>query len=278
MPAATLRAWERRYGIPAPARSAASYRLYSERDVALVRQLRALTEQGLAASAAANRLLEGALPTEPPPVARDAFEVVGERILERIERFDPDGLDLELRRALILGSAAQVYERVLVPVMQEVGERWGKGALTVAHEHLASEALRAVAVDLLRLTRPARPTGRAVLACFADEQHALPLYGIAFRLVLRGMHPVVLGARTPPEAVALAVERLAPDLVGLSVTVTPPDADALIGAYADACGEVPWVVGGTGARALADEVRRRGGHVVGPEGFDALMRGLQGTA
>lgn len=269
--AATLRAWERRYGIPAPERSAASYRLYSERDVALVRRLRAMTDEGLAPSEAARRLAAVALAAVPPPVARDAFEVVGERVLDAVERFDPDALDLELRRALILGSAAEVYERVLVPVMQAVGERWGAGDLTVAHEHLASEALRAVAVDLLRLASPARPAGRALLACFADEQHALPLYGIAFRLVQRGLRPVVLGARTPPDAVALAVARLRPALVGLSVTVTPHDAEALVAAYAEACGDVPWVVGGSGAAELSQVVATHGGHLVGPGGFDALM-------
>lgn len=272
MPAATLRAWERRYGIPAPERSAASYRLYSERDVSLVRQLRVLTEQGIAASEAARRLSAGALTSEPPPVMRDAFDVVRERVLDAVARFDPDALDTELRRALILGSAGEVYERVLVPVMQSVGERWRDGALTVGHEHLASEALRAVAVDLLRLTRPALPAGRAVLACFADEQHALPLYGIAFRLVQRGMRPVVLGARTPPEAIALAVEKVRPDLVGLSVTVTPSNGEALVARYAAACGDVPWAVGGSGVRGLAEAVERHGGHVVGPEGVEGLLR------
>ncbi len=277
MPAATLRAWERRYGIPAPERSAASYRMYSERDVSLVKQLRALTEQGLAASEAARRLSEGALAIEPPPVMRDSFDVVRERVLDAVERFDPDTLDTELRRALILGSAGEVYERVLVPVMQSVGERWRDGELTVGHEHLASEALRAVAVDLLRLARPARPAGRAVLACFADEQHALPLYGIAFRLVQRGMRPVVLGARTPPEAIALAVEKLRPDLVGLSVTVTPANGEALVAAYAEACADVPWAVGGSGTVGLADAVRQHGGHVVGPDGVDGLLRTLAAT-
>ena len=37
VPAPTLRAWERRYGIPRPGRSESSYRLYSDADVAEVR-------------------------------------------------------------------------------------------------------------------------------------------------------------------------------------------------------------------------------------------------
>ena len=33
---ATLRAWERRYGVPTPSRTASAYRLYGDEDVALV--------------------------------------------------------------------------------------------------------------------------------------------------------------------------------------------------------------------------------------------------
>ena len=33
IPAATLRAWERRYGFPEPERTQSSYRLYSEQDI-----------------------------------------------------------------------------------------------------------------------------------------------------------------------------------------------------------------------------------------------------
>ena len=168
-----LRAWERRYGIPAPARDpSSSYRVYNDRDVTLVRELRALTDAGVPPSEAAQRLNAQVLESGPPPVERDAFDLVRERTLTAITDFDPDTLDTELRRALILGSAAEVFDRVLVPVMVAVGERWGAGDLSVAHEHLASEALRAVAGDLLRLVQPSRASVRAWRSSLGGERRA----------------------------------------------------------------------------------------------------------
>lgn len=53
IPAATLRAWERRYGVPAPERTESSYRLYSDTDVDLIRRLRELCDGGMAPAEAA---------------------------------------------------------------------------------------------------------------------------------------------------------------------------------------------------------------------------------
>lgn len=52
VPAPTLRAWERRYGILAPQRGANDYRLYSERDMMTVIWLRERVEAGLTISQA----------------------------------------------------------------------------------------------------------------------------------------------------------------------------------------------------------------------------------
>ncbi len=52
VPAPTLRAWERRYGILAPRRGENDYRLYSERDMAIVTWLRERVESGLTISQA----------------------------------------------------------------------------------------------------------------------------------------------------------------------------------------------------------------------------------
>src|SRR5947209_8781126 len=54
----TLRSWERRYGVPTPQRDDQGRRLYSERDVAIVRWLVARVQQGVAISRAA-ALLQG---------------------------------------------------------------------------------------------------------------------------------------------------------------------------------------------------------------------------
>ena len=52
LPAATLRAWERRYGALMPSRTESGYRLYSESDIATLRWLKARIGEGLSISQA----------------------------------------------------------------------------------------------------------------------------------------------------------------------------------------------------------------------------------
>lgn len=71
--AVTLRAWERRYGLLTPRRTEGNYRLYSERDVAVLRWLKGRVDGGLSISRAAAELDEmrrsGAWPQPAPPLA-----------------------------------------------------------------------------------------------------------------------------------------------------------------------------------------------------------------
>ena len=52
IPPATLRAWERRYGVLSPGRSEGGYRLYSERDIAILRWLKRQVDAGVSISRA----------------------------------------------------------------------------------------------------------------------------------------------------------------------------------------------------------------------------------
>src|SRR5690349_21233893 len=51
-----IRAWERRYGVLSPERTPAGYRVYTDRDVALLKRLKQLTDEGVAISEAAKLL------------------------------------------------------------------------------------------------------------------------------------------------------------------------------------------------------------------------------
>ena len=73
----TLRAWERRYGVFSPARTNGRFRLYSDEDVARVREMARLIGSGVPAGEAARRVLvqgpavAGAGSAEPPLAAAE---------------------------------------------------------------------------------------------------------------------------------------------------------------------------------------------------------------
>jgi MerR family transcriptional regulator, light-induced transcriptional regulator len=69
---ALLRAWETRYHLLNPSRSAGGFRLYSEEDETRVRRMRSLQEEGLSASEAARSALTGDWsPAEVPATTLD---------------------------------------------------------------------------------------------------------------------------------------------------------------------------------------------------------------
>lgn len=293
IPAATLRAWERRYGIPRPVRTDTAYRSYSERDVELVEELRRLCSRGLSPAEAANLLKEDSFrPPEhesntevavwelqPHPTqsnVTDIHDAVVARLVAAVRLMNISSIETELLHARSLGSSLQIFEKVLRPALETVGQLWQDGEISIGHEHLATEMITATARELLRLSQPPSSERLALLACFADEVHTAPLYGIGLRMAGWGCRVAVLGALTPPSALGPAVKRLTPAVVGLSVTITPPPARAreLIEGYAAACGTVPWIVGGQAAPSLSSLIAEFGG-VMAPTNEDGVHQLLE---
>ncbi len=277
VPAATLRAWERRYGVPSPARTASAYRLYGDADVEVIRTMRDLVQGGMAPAEAA-RLVLAQRPAQGVGEGEDedAYTSACNRIVEATHAFDPDALLLELGRALALGPAVSIFERTIGPALTRIGDLWHAGKITIAHEHLASQTIAGTLNDLLRLTQPVDGARRVVLACFAEEDHQLGLYGVALRFAAWGFRGVMIGARTPPAALGRVVESIRPDLVALSVTVPPepPRARELVDAYADACRGTVWVVGGKASEEVRPWVDARGG-LVAEKSMSTLRRQVE---
>ena len=162
---------------------------------------------------------------------------------------------------MFLGSPIPILERVVNPVLVEIGERWHDGELTIAQEHFASQRLGMLMRDLLRLVPVDQHAPRVVLGAFAEDDHELGLLALAIHLANWGFRPVFLGARTPANAVRIAVEAVDAVIVALSVTVAPGRARAreLVQEYAAAAGETPWLVGGTGLASIRELVEEAGG-------------------
>lgn len=265
VPAATLRAWERRYGIPQPSRSESAYRLYSARDVEMVRQLRDLCANGVSISQAARMVRDATVaPGAAEGASKDLYGLAAERILEAVRAYDFERVREETARAAYLGPATTVYDRVFAPVLVTIGELWHEGVLSVAQEHLASAAIGAVTGNVARMVQPTGELPLMLLACFADEDHFLGMHGVAIRLASWGIRSVDLGARVPPAALRDAVQRLAPQGVALSLTMVTdvPRARALVDEYAALALPCPWFVGGSGVGAVAARVLQRGGIVI----------------
>ena len=229
LPAATLRSWERRYGIVSPGRTEGGYRLYTERDQARLTQMLELITQGLAPAQAAGRVLEEAalsqadetasIETRPDPLSDSDSERLGSSLLERLLDYDDVGAHAAIDRAIAAYGIEIMSSAVILPVVRRIGELCDAGAISVSEEHFASNLIRGRILALGRGWGVGR--GRlALLVCPPDERHDLGLLVFGLLMFQRGWRIAFLGADTPLLAIEGASERLAPDLIVMAVTTT----------------------------------------------------------
>jgi MerR family transcriptional regulator, light-induced transcriptional regulator len=208
-----LRAWETRYGLVAPERTAGGLRLYSEQDERRIRAMRDHINAGLAAAEAARLALLADDPQPEPPLVTLA-EIEAE--LERsFDALDEPAAQAALDRLLIAFGLRQALAEVILPFLHRLGERWAAAQATVAQEHFASNIIAG------RLRGLARGWGqgvgpRAVLACPPGELHELGLLSFGLALRERGWRITYLGADTPLEEIAEALDELAPAIIVLA--------------------------------------------------------------
>jgi DNA-binding transcriptional MerR regulator len=191
-----LRAWEQRYGLLQPIRSAGGFRLYSTADEARVRVMQRHLDAGVSAAQAARLALTEAAPehtddVEPVELARVSIELV-----RALDRLDEPGAQASLDRLLATFTLQTVLRDVVLPYLHELGVRWERGEASVAQEHFASNLLRGRLFGLARgWGQGAGP--RAVLACAPGELHDLPLIVFGLMLAARGWVITYLGPDTP---------------------------------------------------------------------------------
>src|SRR4051794_22346702 len=140
-----LRAWERRYRLLRPQRTAGGFRLYSSADELRVRAMQHHLEAGLSAAEAA----AAALSVAAEPAAAPAAGVQAD-LGEALAAFDAARAHAIVDRLFADAGVDRAMRDVIFPFLREVGERWACGEIDVGQEHFASGLLQARLAALLR--------------------------------------------------------------------------------------------------------------------------------
>ena len=265
VPAATLRAWERRYGLLSPQRSAGGHREYTHAYLARLRHAMSLVESGMTISTAAVQVLEG----EGSSAGRDVEPyVVG--LWRAAERFDDTATRRVLAEADTLLGTGVLLDEVLVPVLRRLGREWRASPRNVAREHFTTTIVRAYLLQRLA-DRVDRRGAVALAAAPAGETHDLGVVMAAVAIASTGWHPVVLGAQTPWASVESLIAELEPSVLLVGAQQRSP-ATRLFAAWKPPT-SCPVVFGGGGFRA-DDVARLRAGLLhQGPyAGLPAVLR------
>lgn len=222
----TLRAWERRYGLPTPSRGDQGYRLYSEYDLGTLRWLKNQLNLGMSISRAVSALHElrssgrdpaivAATVTSAPPTA---IPLLAKQLQEAVLAFNDGSASEILRRALTLYPIDQVLSEIITPVMIEIGEMWHQGKIAIAVEHYATQfVMQHLLTMLSTISAPTRP-GVIVAACAPGETHQIGILMLVVLLRWNGWEVKFLGPDLKLDRLQEALTPICPVLLLFSAT------------------------------------------------------------
>jgi MerR family transcriptional regulator, light-induced transcriptional regulator len=281
--APTLRAWERRYGVVTPKRTAGGYRVYDDADVRLLRAMKVLVLAGWSTRAAAERVrVAGDLPlTE--EAAREVTGVGGAQteangtvgvLAELALQLDPKAIDEALDREFSRAPFEVVADDWLLPALVELGTAWQSGRVNIGGEHVVTAAvLRRVAA--IFDGSPAATEGPLILAGLpGGSRHEIGVLAFATLLRRAGANVRYLGGDLPTTSWVESAGQTRPAAIVLGVA-TMSDVIAArdaINALRATCPGVEVYLGG-GAQASVHVAAHPLGHNL-LAAADALMMDL----
>ena len=222
----TLRAWERRYGLPTPQRSAGGHRLYSQRDIETIKWLIARQEEGLSISRAvdlwkekiasgADPLADSVKPKLTPPSA-DTLEAVRREWISACMSFNEALAEQTLNQAFALYPLETVCTQVLQLGLREIGEMWYRDEVIVQQEHFASALAHRKLDSLIAAAPPPTRPQTLLIGCTPGERHFFSPQLLTLFMRRRGFPVVFLGEDVPLARFDETLQQVKPALVILS--------------------------------------------------------------
>lgn len=276
----TLRAWERRYGLPQPDRTGGGHRLYSWRDIETLKWLITRQQEGLSISRAVDlwRRLESEgqdplrtseLPSHPAGPTVTPFSV-GHGIAELRQAWIDACLAYDEQMAEhVIAQASALYpiETVCFDLLQKglvhMGSGWYQGEISVQQEHFASAlALRWIEALVVATPAPTRPA-RILVGCPPGEEHTFSLLVITLLLRRHGWKALYLGSNVPVARLESTVAAARPQLVILSAQQLTTAATLLDMAHLLQQEEIPLAYGGAIFNHVPALRQRIPGHFLG---------------
>jgi methanogenic corrinoid protein MtbC1 len=285
IPAATLRAWERRYALVEPKRTPNGYRLYSDRDVALLRWVRSQMNEGLTISRVVAML--DTLRDSNGPVWIDTEDKLStirsdspmppsglvQPLFQALIDFDADRADEILEQAFSMYTMPSIYVELIAPTLIEIGEAWHRGEIFISTEHYSSTYLRGRLLGILNAYPHRLDMPMIFLGCAPGERHEVGILILAVILRQQGYNVIYLGQDLPVDDLVKAAIQEHPAMICLSATI--PSTALLLREYQPRLAQIenPAPIFGYGGRAFDQDPELRrvvGGYYLGSDPRDAM--------
>jgi DNA-binding transcriptional MerR regulator/methylmalonyl-CoA mutase cobalamin-binding subunit len=223
VPVDTIRAWERRYGVVAPPRTEAGYRLYDDDAIRYLDAMRLLVASGMQPNLAAAHLREFGVergpevqPLATPDGAADERERLISRFVTGAAALDEGEIGAVVDEMFARGSFERAATDLLFPALKRLGQAWAAGEVSVAGEHLASYIVqRRLGESLNAAASGTQNRRRVVVGLPPGSRHELGALAFAVAARRAGLSVAYLGADLPTEDWLRAAQSARAAVVGV---------------------------------------------------------------
>ena len=260
VPTSTFFAWERRFGIPRPHRTARNQRLYSEHDIAQIEWLRDRTREGMTisqaiaqlrsrldapeqkiqaasvsspeadivVSMAADRAITSAPARLSPP--REQRHAVAD-VIEALQQYDVGAAGEALDAVAAMGSTTLLTTGMIPEILSSIAQSVTTGDNSPAVERLAHQMLARRLGALLDVINPPASAPQAVVAGVGAETFHVDVLLLAVNQARQGCHVLELGTDVPLSDLVAIVSAVNPATVALAAST--PAAARMLRVYQD---------------------------------------------
>ena len=213
---ATLRTWDRRYGLGPSDHCLGEHRKYSKADLARLVYMHNLVISGVSPADAARLAVTHTV--EPLPEGAIPIPQVDGQLVNSLFRaanlLDRASVEREIRTQIEKHGVALTWINLLVPLLCAIGENWARTGSGIASEHMVSDVIKRILSERVVVAHPGNEVP-VLLACIGEESHSLAITALAASLAEEDIQVQFLGARTPREAIIEVVTRCAPPAIFL---------------------------------------------------------------
>ena len=285
----TLRAWERRYQLPQPARSEGGHRLFSDLDIATIKWLRSRQLDGMRISQAVDLLREMESSGKNPlasisenteissvPETNDqepqSLSALKQTWLDSCLQYDNSTADNILSQVFAQYPLETVCAEFIFPALVTIGQLWYSSRISVQQEHFASEVVIKKIESMISGAPVTRHNQRVLIGCPQGEYHTISALVITLLLRYRGWDVLYLGANIPNDRFLETIQTTNPNLVILTATRLSTSA-TLFDSIQLLKGEgVPVLFGGRIFSQIPDLSRLIPGHHLGDKLTDSILQ------
>lgn len=217
----TLRAWESRFNLVPPKRTATNIRYYDEKDLKMLLNIVTLNENGYKISkiAGMNPDQVNTLVTQlKANFNNDTVQLLS--LSEATLKYDEDAFSKILGACIKEMGLIKTMDTVIFPFMKRVGMLWQTSTLDLAHEIFAANLIRdqlIIAID--KVKKPKKPDPKKFLLFLPEaETHETGLLFARYLLKRCGNHVLYLGQDIPYGDLNKVIEAYEPDYAFIVLT------------------------------------------------------------